>query len=33
VRAKGYSKQGMMMTHAAFTTWARKNAHLFAADV
>jgi len=33
VRAKGYSKQGMMMTHAAFTAWARKNSHLFAADV
>ena len=32
VRAKGYSKQGMMMTHAAFTAWARKNSHLFATD-
>jgi hypothetical protein len=33
VRAKGYGKQGMMMTHATFTAWARKNSHLFAADV
>jgi hypothetical protein len=33
VRAKGYGKQGMMMTHAAFTAFARTNAHLFAADV
>ena len=33
VRAKGYGKQGMMMTHAAFTAFARKNSHLFAADV
>ena len=33
VRAKGYGKQGMMMTHAAFTAFARTNAHLFGADV
>jgi hypothetical protein len=33
VRVKGYGKQGMMMTHAAFTTFARANSHLFAADV
>ena len=33
VRAKGYSKQGMMMTNKEFTAWARRNAHLFAADI
>jgi len=33
VRAKGYSKQGMVMTNKSFTSWARKNSHLFAADV
>lgn len=33
VRAKGYGKQGMLMTHAAFTAFARANGHLFAADV
>jgi hypothetical protein len=33
IRAKGYSKQGMLMTHATVTAWARKNSHLFAADV
>ena len=33
VRTKGYSKQGMMMTHSAFTAYARENSHLFAADV
>ena len=33
VRAKGYSKQGMVMTNKSFTGWARSNSHLFAADV
>lgn len=33
VRAKGYSKQGMVMTNKAFSTWARENSYLFAADV
>jgi energy-coupling factor transporter ATP-binding protein EcfA2 len=33
VRAKGYSKQGMVMCHRGFTAWARKNSHLFAADI
>jgi len=33
VRTKGYSKQGMMMTHNAFTQWARSHAHLFGADI
>jgi hypothetical protein len=33
VRAKGYSKQGMLMTSKDFTAWARANSHLFAADI
>jgi len=33
VRAKGYSKQGMAMTNARFTKWAREHSYLFAADV
>jgi energy-coupling factor transporter ATP-binding protein EcfA2 len=33
VRAKGYSKQGMVMTNRSFSTWARTNSFLFAADV
>jgi hypothetical protein len=33
VRTKGYSKQGMMMTHAAFTAYARESSHLFASDI
>jgi hypothetical protein len=33
VRAPKYSKQGLVMTNKKFTTWARSNSHLFAADV
>lgn len=33
VRTKGYSRQGMVMTHKGFTNWARANSYLFAADV
>ena len=33
VRAKGYAKQGMVMTHKGFTAWARANSYLFAADI
>lgn len=33
VRARGYSKQGLVMTNQKFTQWALKNSHLFAADV
>jgi energy-coupling factor transporter ATP-binding protein EcfA2 len=33
VRAKGYAKAGMVATHKAFTDYARKNAHLFGADI
>jgi hypothetical protein len=33
VRTKGYSKQGLVMTNREFTTWARNNSHLFAADI
>jgi energy-coupling factor transporter ATP-binding protein EcfA2 len=33
VRAKGYAKQAMVMTHSGFTNWARRNSYLFAADV
>jgi energy-coupling factor transporter ATP-binding protein EcfA2 len=33
VRARGYSKQGMVMTHKGFTNWARSASHLFAADI
>jgi len=33
VRAKGYSKQGMVMTHRGFTQWAMEKSYLFAADV
>ena len=33
VRAKGYNKQGMVMTSASFTKWAMDNSYLFAADI
>jgi energy-coupling factor transporter ATP-binding protein EcfA2 len=33
VRARGYSKQGMVMTNRKFTDWARAASHLFAADI
>lgn len=33
VRARGYSKQGLVMTNQKFTQWALANSHLFAADV
>jgi hypothetical protein len=33
VRAKNYSKAGMVMLHKGFTNWARSNAHLFGADI
>jgi len=33
VAAKGYSRQGMVMTHKGFTTWARQHSYLFAADI
>lgn len=33
VRAKGYSKQGMVMTNKKFTQWAMHNAFLFGSDV
>jgi hypothetical protein len=33
VRAKGYSKQGLVMTNKSFTSWARRMSHLFAADI
>jgi hypothetical protein len=32
VRSPGYKQQGMVMTNARFTTWARQNSHCFAAD-
>ena len=32
VRAPKYSRQDIVMTKRAFTTWAMKNSHLFAAD-
>jgi hypothetical protein len=33
VRARGYSKQAMVMQNKDFTNWARAQSHLFAADV
>ena len=33
VRAPRYAKQGLVMTNKSFTAWARRNSHLFAADI
>jgi len=32
VRTPGYSRQGIVMTNAGFTAWARTNSYLFASD-
>jgi energy-coupling factor transporter ATP-binding protein EcfA2 len=32
VRTPGYSRQGIVMTNAGFTSWARTNSYLFASD-
>lgn len=32
IRTPGYSRQGVVMTNAGFTSWARTNSYLFASD-